>query len=255
MALQSINSFEVIGEEIHHFTHPQHALTLMSLPYLFTCHGCKEYGAGARYRCNDCNIDIHEFCAKAPPSISHPYHTQHQLVFYNKLATGSGFVKSKCDICGHSFKGFAFRCNACHFNLHPCCAELPRELNYYGHPQHTLKLLSGSPSAEGSSYTCGACGKKGSSWVYYCPECDYYLDTVCAKTAINGLHAQGIVVPTRQKKLKTAARFATQVVQLFVDGLVEGLGEGLADVILDNGTRGFNGHGGGNNTDHGDNGH
>jgi hypothetical protein len=105
------------------------------------------------------------------------------------------------------------------------------------------------------------CGKKGSSWVYYCAECEFYLDTVCAKTVINGLHAQGIAVPARPNKFKSAARFATQVVQFFVDGLVEGLGEGLADVILDNGTRDWNGRGGDNHTgggdnhtDHGDNG-
>lgn len=53
----------------------------------------------------------------------------------------------------------------------------------------------------------------------------------------------------KTSKFKTAARYATQVVQLFVDGLVEGLGEGLADVILD--SKDLNGHGGDNHTDHG----
>jgi hypothetical protein len=100
------------------------------------------------------------------------------------------------------------------------------------------------------------CDRKGSSWVYYCAKCSYYLDTVCAKTAINGLHAQGIVVPAKPSKFKTAARFATQVGLLFVDGLVQGLGDGIAGVILDNITRDSNAHGGHDNrTDDGDNGH
>jgi len=222
------------GEQIRHFTHPQHALTLVPLTHPFICHGCKEQGSGVRYRCNECNVSIHEFCANAPPSISHPYHTQHSLIFYNKL--GTGFVKSKCDVCGHSFKGFAYRCNICNFNIHPCCAELPRELSFYGHPQHALKLFSGPPFAKGSSYTCGGCGRKGSSWVYYCAKCGYFLDKACAQTAINGLQTQGIAGRARHSKFRTAARLATEAGQFFVGSLVESLGEAVAGVILDSAT-------------------
>lgn len=73
------------GEELVHFSHP-HPLQQVSMPYMFTCMGCKEYGAGRRFRCQACDLDMHDFCALAPPSIPrHPLHSQHQLIFYTKL--------------------------------------------------------------------------------------------------------------------------------------------------------------------------
>ncbi|KAH9302742.1 hypothetical protein KI387_014325 [Taxus chinensis] len=222
-----------VGEEIQHFSHPQHALNLIYLPYLYTCSGCKEYGAGRRYMCNQCDFDIHEFCAKAPAAVSHPYHTQHQLIFHKQPG---GLKKSKCDVCGKTTNGFAFRCPTCNFCLHPCCSQLPNSLSFKGHPEHSLKLLSGSP--DGSPYTCNFCNKKGTTWVYHCAPCDYYLHALCAKPVINGLEEEGIVnVPPKKSKIGRAARYASQVVQLFVDGLVEGLGEGVGDALLNNVTR------------------
>ena len=54
--------------------------------------------------------------------------------------------------------------------------------------------------------------------------------------------------PEKQNKFRTAARFATQVGQVFVGALVESLGEAVANVILDSVTRDYNGHE--NQTDH-----
>jgi len=72
-------------KEIFHFSHPCHPLAQISLPYLFTCNGCKEYGAGKRHKCKICEFDLHDFCALAPPSLhNHPFHPQHQLVFFTK---------------------------------------------------------------------------------------------------------------------------------------------------------------------------
>eukprot|EP00252_Welwitschia_mirabilis_P019924 TRINITY_DN4741_c0_g1_i2.p1 TRINITY_DN4741_c0_g1~~TRINITY_DN4741_c0_g1_i2.p1 ORF type:complete len:143 (+),score=26.37 TRINITY_DN4741_c0_g1_i2:248-676(+) len=125
------------------------------------------------------------------------------------------------------------RCSVCSFSIHPSCGKLPMELmKCKQHPEHSMKLLAGSP--EGTPYTCQVCGKKGTSWVYYCGDCDLYLDVRCAKPVVNGMQNYGIALPVKPTKFERAARFATQVVQLFVDGLVEGLGEGLADVLLDN---------------------
>jgi len=98
--------------------------------------------------------------------------------------------------------------------------------------------------------------QKGIVLGYYCAKCGYFLDAVCAKTAINGLRSPGIVVPARQSKFRTAARLATKAGQFFVSSLVESIGEAVAGVILDNATRDFNPHGGHDNrTDDGDNGH
>lgn len=75
----------VLGEEMLHVSHPQHPLSHVNLPDLFTCAGCKEYGAGKRFTCQQCDYQLHDFCALAPPALkSHPFHCQHQLVFYSK---------------------------------------------------------------------------------------------------------------------------------------------------------------------------
>lgn len=76
---------EPTGRPTPPFQHPQHPLLQISLPYLFTCMGCKEYGAGMRFRCQTCGFDLHDFCALAPPALhNHPFHHKHQLVFFTK---------------------------------------------------------------------------------------------------------------------------------------------------------------------------
>lgn len=72
------------GKEIVHFSHP-HALYEFNLPHLFTCAGCKEYGAGKRFSCLQCDFQLHDFCIMAPPVLNaHPFHSHHQLQFYSK---------------------------------------------------------------------------------------------------------------------------------------------------------------------------
>ncbi|GLJ22806.1 hypothetical protein SUGI_0429750 [Cryptomeria japonica] len=217
-----------VGEEIQHSSHPQHPLTLVFAQSLYTCSGCKEYGAGLRYRCNRCNFHMHEFCAKAPSTAIHPYHTQHQLFFHNKPG---GLKKSKCGVCGKATNGSAFCCPTCSFCIHPCCLQLPPELTMKEHPQHSLKLASASPLPNNSPYTCNACNKIGTSWVYYCAPCKFYLHALCAKGVINGFQAQGINAPPKKGKVARATRYASQVVRIFVDGVLVGLGEGVLDVI------------------------
>jgi len=71
-----------------HFGHPQHVLVKVELPDIYTCAGCKEEGAGVRYVCQECDYQLHEFCALAPPQLkSHPFHYQHQLLFFAKPGT------------------------------------------------------------------------------------------------------------------------------------------------------------------------
>lgn len=178
---------------------------------------------------------MHEFCAKAPPTAFHPYHTQHQLVFHGKP---DGLKKLKCGVCGKATNGSTFRCPTCSFCIHPCCSQLPPELTVKEHPQHSLKLISGSPLANTSPHTCNACNKKATSWVYYCVPCEFYLHALCAKGVADGLQSQGFTAPPKMTKVSRAARYASQVVRIFVDGLLEGLGEGVGDFILDTVTRG-----------------
>ncbi|KAJ7967024.1 Cysteine/histidine-rich C1 domain protein [Quillaja saponaria] len=250
----------VFGEELLHFNHPQHPLSKVNLHDLFTCSGCKEYGSGKRFICQQCDFQLHDFCALAPPALkAHPFHSQHRLLFYSRPVKG-GIMKSKCDVCAKPTKGYAFRCSACGFQMHPCCAMLSSEINYLGHPHNPLRLLpaaaissttttspspsngiinSASASAAGSAgFMCGECKRRRSGRVYHCTECDYHLHAACAKNMVNGLQANGIKGPEKPSMLGTAARLATQVVIEFIGGLIEGIGEGVGEVFVQNIARG-----------------
>ncbi|KAE8664084.1 Cysteine/Histidine-rich C1 domain family protein, putative isoform 2 [Hibiscus syriacus] len=70
---------------IFHLTHPQHPIMQTSLPDLFTCGACKEYGAGERFSCTKCDYQLHDFCALAPATLRrHPIHPLHNIVFITK---------------------------------------------------------------------------------------------------------------------------------------------------------------------------
>ncbi|XP_010459793.1 PREDICTED: uncharacterized protein LOC104740797 [Camelina sativa] len=241
------------GEEMVHFGHPQHVLVKVELPDIYTCAGCKEEGAGVRYVCQECDYQLHEFCALAPPLLkSHPFHYQHQLLFFAKPAKG-GIVKSKCDVCGRSPRGYTFRCKACSFQMHPGCAMLSPSLSSSSLHHHPLRLVlsSSASNTNGGDYggfLCGECKRgKRTGRVYHCTVCDYHLHAVCAKdAAVNGLRANGHKGRDKSPAvLGTAARLASQVVIDFLGGIMEGLGEGVGEAILDGVTRG--GGGGGRN--------
>ncbi|CAI9777118.1 unnamed protein product [Fraxinus pennsylvanica] len=230
----------VIVEEITHYTHAKHPLIKVNLPEVFTCTGCKEYGSGKRFACQQCDFQLHEFCASSPPILqNHPLHGQHQLVFHAKPKQGkAGISWPKCDVCNKTTKGFIFRCRACSFQMHPCCAMLSTERNFPVHP-HTLKLLpptNTSSSGTDTGILCGECKKMRSGRLYRCKVCDYHLHAVCAKNFINGL--QGIPPPEKPSKFGKTAQVATQVVIEFVGDLFEGFGETIADYLLQNIGRG-----------------
>lgn len=82
----------IFGEEIIHFSHPQHPLSMVDLPDLFTCVGCKEFGSGKRFVCQQCNFQLHDFCALAPPALKAPlFHSQHPVLFHSKPGDSLSF--------------------------------------------------------------------------------------------------------------------------------------------------------------------
>ncbi|KAG9128832.1 hypothetical protein Leryth_009593 [Lithospermum erythrorhizon] len=236
----------VVGEEIVHYSHLKHPLVEVTLQELFTCAGCKEYGAGKRYACQQCEFQLHDFCAFSPPTLKdHPLHGQHQLVFHAKpKQVKAGITWPRCDVCSKSLKGFVFRCRACNFQMHPCCAMLSHEMKLSVH-QHTLKLLPPTINTTSSSadsnpaIVCGECKKKRSGRVYRCSECnDYYLHAICAKAFLNGLQENGIYPPAKPSMISTAARVASQVVIEFIGGFLDGIGEGVGEALVQNIGRG-----------------
>ncbi|KAL3639850.1 hypothetical protein CASFOL_014818 [Castilleja foliolosa] len=224
---------QTVGEEtITHYSHSKHPLTEITLPEIFTCTGCKEYGAGKRFACQQCDFQLHDFCAFSPPLLTnHPLHGQHQLVFHSKPKSVSW---PRCDVCGKSTKGFTFRCRACNFQMHPCCAMLSTEINVPIHP-HPLRLLPALHNNTNKGAICGECKKKRSGRVYRCKTCEsYQVHAACAKSYINGLQDNGITMPDKSSGLGIAARLASQVVIEFIGGLFEGFGEGVADALVQN---------------------
>ena len=145
-----------------------------------------------------------------------------------------GFLRSKCDICNKSAKGFAFRCSSCSFEMHPCCATMSREMKFLTH-QHPLTLSSPMAIMGGdSSLVCEVCQRKRSGHVYCCMACGYFLHAVCAKDLINGLHVHGIRPPEKSNMLGAAAKVASQALFGIIGGLIEGIGEGIGEALMDN---------------------
>ncbi|KAJ8772705.1 hypothetical protein K2173_027882 [Erythroxylum novogranatense] len=218
-----------VGEQILHSGHQQHPLSQFELHDSYKCSGCKEYGSGKCFACQQCEFQLHEFCALAPPALkAHPFHMQHQLFFSSKPVK-----KSKCDVCGKATKGYNFRCNPCGYQMHPCCAMLSTEINISIH-QHPLKILSLALNGD-PGFVCGVCNRKRLGRVYRCCVCDYDLHAVCAKEMVNG---KG---PKKSNMLVTAVRLASQVVGEFIGGLVDGLGQGVGEVLIQSVTRGGEG--------------
>lgn len=74
------------------------------------------------------------------------------------------------------------------------CVALPKILDYGGHANHKLKIVTGA--LKGKAYTCSACDGyiRCGGWRYRCEEvaCKVYVDPSCAKNDTFGLSEHGI---------------------------------------------------------------
>ncbi|KAF8409854.1 hypothetical protein HHK36_002372 [Tetracentron sinense] len=156
-------------KEISHPTHPQHRLKLEYTEIPFNCDGCKEAGIGLKYKCEDCELDLHKACAVAPPVITHPFYKKCEFQFHHRPP---GTVMRICDACGNDILGFVYHCKQCDFDLHPCCANLPQVLNDGQHNLYLCFKLSSS---------CHRCGGKGPGWSYRSECKNYNLHVSCVK--------------------------------------------------------------------------
>eukprot|EP01018_Ginkgo_biloba_P028775 Gb_35536 [translate_table: standard] len=170
------------AQQIQHFSHPQHPLHLLNVISEYKCDGCKVGSSnnGWRYRCHLCDFDLHEFCAKAPNSISHPSHPQHALVFRRTPLP----PQRHCDVCGESIFGFVYSCSPCGVDVHPSCTQLPNTVVHALHPHHSLHLLSNTSFP----HMCSACGQMNSLWMYACAPCNFYLHVACSKSCPTTAH-------------------------------------------------------------------
>ncbi|XP_030942502.1 uncharacterized protein LOC115967524 [Quercus lobata] len=160
-----------IDKEISHPIHPLHKLKLEYTEIPFNCDGCKEAGIGLKYKCQQCEFDLHKACAVAPPIsiIHHPFYEKCEFQFhYNP----PGAARRICDACRKDVLGFVYHCKRCGFDLHPCCANLPQVLNDGEYNLYLCLKLSSS---------CHRCGGKGHGWSYRSHCKTYHLHVSCVK--------------------------------------------------------------------------
>ncbi|KAJ4966738.1 hypothetical protein NE237_018587 [Protea cynaroides] len=128
-----------------------------------------EAGIGFSYKCEQCNFDLHKVCAVASPVITKLFYKKCEFRFYHRPP---GTVMRICDACRNDVLGFVYHCDGCGFDLHPCCANLPRVLDDGEHNFYLSLKLSSS---------CHHCGGKGPGWSYRSECRNYNLHVSCVK--------------------------------------------------------------------------
>ncbi|KAF2605377.1 hypothetical protein F2Q70_00024892 [Brassica cretica] len=105
---------------IQRFTH-NHPLTEANGVGTYTCNGCKLHGHGKTYRCNDCDYDLHEYCATCPLTIVNTWHApDHELTLF----TGPTHMTERlCYFCRFYIQGMFYKCKHCSFESHPLCTH------------------------------------------------------------------------------------------------------------------------------------
>ena len=97
----------------------------------YICNGCKEYGSnGIRYRCEDCNYDLHKDCMFSKPTTTHEIFKDFVFKLYEQLPTSELYgkrTKRYCNASGKLVKGFIYHCLEKDVDLHPCCLNLKKE--------------------------------------------------------------------------------------------------------------------------------
>ncbi|KAG7035018.1 hypothetical protein SDJN02_01811, partial [Cucurbita argyrosperma subsp. argyrosperma] len=158
-----------IEKEITHPIHPCHKLTLNYTEAPFNCDGCQEAGIGYNYKCHQCGFHMHKVCAVGAPTITHPFYKKCEFKLHHRPP---GQAKRVCDACRTHIHGFVYHCNACDFDLHPCCASLPQVLDDGQRHLYLCHKLSSS---------CHGCGGKGLGWSYRSKCRTYNLHLSCVK--------------------------------------------------------------------------
>lgn len=155
--------------DIVHPIHPHHKLTLEYTETPFNCDGCKEAGIGLKYKCFHCDFHLHKTCALAPLTTTHTFFNKCNFRLHHR-PPGQG--TRVCDACQDDVAGFVYHCTRCGYDLHPCCATLPRVLD-----DGTQDLLLCTRMAK----PCHRCGNKGPGWSYRSACKGYNLHVSCVK--------------------------------------------------------------------------
>ncbi|KAL5710874.1 hypothetical protein ACHQM5_021385 [Ranunculus cassubicifolius] len=206
----------MIYTELKHASHP-HILKPETSETPFTCDGCKEAGWGLRFRCADCNYDLHKDCALSETYISHPFYDNCSLRFRNR-----GPADTCCDACGKLALGFVYTFGD--RSLHPCCAKLQTAIQNDGIELHLRKRTW--------TTKCGKCmsgnfrGRVG-GWSYRSTDKDYHFHHVCGNMDIASsipelVSSCGSVGNSRRRKMKNTTLSMVAIVLNLCFSIVSG---------------------------------
>lgn len=173
----------------------------------FRCRHCNTTGRGRRYRCEECNVDLHSVCAEHPTRLLSFLHPEHELELKTKHHLRD------CDICGDQtrFQNCrVYRCKICKVYFHPGCCELPQyliNLRLHGKP-HYLQLKKILADEK-----CDVCKKKCEKWRYHCEVCNVHIHTMCM---LKGTEDDGITASI--KLASTCVRGAVCLTTFILSG-------------------------------------
>ena len=135
----------------------------------YTCDGCKVVGFGKRYRCDECNYDLHRACMHSTPTTTPKLFKDSIFKFYDQLPRNCNECKRDCEACGKQVEGFVYHCHEKDLVLHPCCCNLKNELECDGMKFHLRKT-------ESKCAKCAKCNQiKGWSYVSECGNCSFHV--------------------------------------------------------------------------------
>ena len=161
-------------------SHPEYELKLKNYDKPYICSGCKEHGFGKRYRCEECDYELHKDCMFTTPTTSHQFFRNSTFKFYEQPPSKCNNLycddcKRYCDACGKHVKGFVYHCPKTGMDMHPCCCNLKNELEIDGVKFRLRETLSKCSWCNQTKIKDGWSKIKGWSYVSECNTYNFHV--------------------------------------------------------------------------------
>ncbi|CAI9100022.1 OLC1v1036939C2 [Oldenlandia corymbosa var. corymbosa] len=135
-----------IDTKLNHPCHPEHPLTLLQRPSIFSCDACWERGDEQEsYICVDCQVWIHESCAFLPTTNYRKDH-DHPLSLVYSVPNEFRRFGIPCDYCLRDIpsRSWVYYCGPCRYIIHLGCFEKYRNPSDFGGSieSHLAKVMS-----------------------------------------------------------------------------------------------------------------
>jgi hypothetical protein len=141
---------------VSHSSH-HHPLKLVATGgALFQCDGCRQIGDELRYRCDQCDFDLHVCCVQSRAAFEHPMFEGRALTFFHSRPRTPAGSYALCDVCGDPVLGFLYHNREHDLDLHPFCAALPERIVV-----EDDGVLSLHKAAGHDCKICGEVGRRG----------------------------------------------------------------------------------------------